>query len=222
MILYCFISHSSAVENDFYRISSMMSNFFCEYKIFYGGNKKILENEYVKHINCDDTYIGLPDKINKMCKYLSTINNIDYIVKLDRSIEITNTIDKAHMFDSGKVKSLASALIARKDYIGITRRFKDTDRDTIFHFKRTPIYSKWHNKPFDAPIIPYCNGGNGYILSKKCVDIISNDNSQENFPIEDYYVGYILYHHQDRILPTRANLHPFFYDNKKLDDKNYY
>lgn len=196
MILYCFISHNRAVEKDYGRISNMMQNLSCEYRIFYGG-PKFLENENIIHLDCDDTYIGLSDKTNKLCRYINSNIDTNYIIKLDRSIEILDPIDETSL---------------KHDYMGKTLKFINR----YFHFNKTPINSKWYNKAFDGPEIKYCDGGSGYILSKKSVTIIANDDSQKDFPYEDYYVGYILKKYD--ILPKCMHMENFFYDNRSHDD----
>lgn len=196
MILYSFISHSSVIDKDYTKITSMINSNDIQYRIFYGG-EKILENDRVIHLDCDDSYIGLSSKINSMCKYISSNLNVDFVVKVDRSIEINNLIDESHI---------------KYDYAGHVIRLVYRD----FHFGKTVKTSKWYNKVFDGPVINYCNGGFGYVLSKRSVDLIANDNTYDDYPYEDYYVGYVLRSHN--ILPHRLNMRYFFSDNKSYDD----
>jgi hypothetical protein len=84
-IKYCFISHNRVVQKDYYRIKTMMESLkYNDYYIIYGG-KRHIENNHVVHIDCDDAYSGLPEKLNKTMKHLALDNNIDYVFKTDRT-----------------------------------------------------------------------------------------------------------------------------------------
>lgn len=190
-IVYCFISHSKVINEDYDRISSMMQSLdYNNYLIFYGGNY-CKENEHIKYIYCDDSYIGLPNKINHMCKYINdNESEIDFIVKLDRTVKIRKIFDYRN-FPS--------------DYCGRLILF----RSGTYHFKRCEQHSKWYNKEFIGEPIFYCSGG-GYVLSKKAINIIAKDNLYHNHVYEDYYVGFTL--RQNGIVPKRISLKDFLYD----------
>lgn len=191
MIKYCFISHNSVIFNDYGRIKEMMIELNCDdYLIFYGGEKHI-ENDHVVHLDCDDSYCGLPNKINKMHKYLSLFQDIEHILKIDRTVKIHKLIDTKFLRDI--------------DYCGKICRFSIP----TYHFNKCEKTSKWYNKRFDGEAIVYCSGG-GYILSKKCINIIASDNNYENHIYEDYYVGATLKPHG--ILPKNFPIKDYFYD----------
>lgn len=194
-LYYCFVSHNSVVSQDYDRIKNMMYELGCnDYFIFYGGEKYI-ENDRIVHLECDDSYCGLPDKLNKMYKYLTLHHNIKYILKIDRTVQIHKLINTKSLHDI--------------NYCGKICRFSIS----TYHFNRCEKTSKWYNKEFNGEPILYCSGG-GYILSKQSINIIANDNNYNNHIYEDYYVGSTLKSHD--ILPTNFPIKEYFYDSNHM------
>lgn len=191
MILYLFISHNAVVVNDYHRISTMMQSLnYDHYLIVYGGEKHI-ENNYVVHINCDDSYAGLPSKTNKTMKYLSLNEKIDYVFKTDRTCIVKKIFDKTVIKDF--------------DYCGRRIRFQNPN----YHKYKCEKTSPWYNKSFNGSEIIYC-AGPGYILSKKAMKIIAKDENYTNHIYEDYYVGETLKKHN--ILGVDIPIKEYFYD----------
>lgn len=192
-LVYCFISHNSVVSQDYDRIKEMMYELgYDDYFIFYGGERHI-ENGRIVHLHCDDSYCGLPDKINKVYKYINLHTNISHIIKLDRTTFINNLIPTTD--------------IENIDYAGIIRKFSIPN----YHFKKCEPSSKWYKKEFNGDSILYCSGG-GYILSKKSINLMAEDNSFTNHVYEDYYVGYVL--KQYGILPQIFPIQKYIYDHE--------
>jgi hypothetical protein len=194
MILYCFISHGSVVINDYHRISSMMQTLnYDEYCIIYGGNNKNIQNKYVTHIECQDGYCDLPEKINKSIKYISNLNKYDYIFKCDRTGVFTKIFDESIFYNI--------------DYGGKIIKYQNP----TFHFQKCEKTSKWHDKPFNGEKIFYCSGG-GYIFSKKGANFVSMDDSYSEHVYEDYYIGSIM--KKSGILPKKIDIKDYFYDTE--------
>lgn len=190
-LYYCFISHNSVVLQDYDCIKDMMYKLGCNnYFIFYGG-KRQMESDRIIHLECDDSYCGLSDKINKMCKYLALNNNIKHILKIDRTVKIHKLINTESLHNI--------------NYCGKIIKFSIP----TYHFNRCEKTSKWYNKEFNGESILYCSGG-GYILSKRSVDIMAKDKNYENHVYEDYYVGSTL--KSNDILPTSFPIKEYFYD----------
>ena len=197
MIIYCFISHNSVVQKDYDRIKKMMEELnHMQYCVIYGGKRNI-ENDHVVHIDCDDTYAGLPDKINKTMKYFSSDKKIDYVFKTDRTCIVKK------IFDNESIQNI--------DYAGRILQF----RSSTYHYWKCEKTSNWYNKPFNGKNIKYCSGV-GYLLSKKSIGIISNDNLEyKNHIYEDYYVGQLL--GKKNILPKHINCKQYFFDPEHAD-----
>lgn len=192
MILYCFISHNSVVLEDYKRILRLMKKLdYDNYLIFYGG-KKLIEDEKLININCNDGYCGLPDKVNKIYKYVSTKRTeTSYIIKLDRMVDILQLV---------KIEELIGI-----DYCGKLARFSVPN----YHFRKCEKSSKWYDKEFNGEKILYCQGV-VYLLSKKAFNILANDESYEEHVYEDYYVGYTL--KSKEIFPKNFLIKKYFYD----------
>lgn len=191
---YIFISHNEKIQDDIIDISEMMALFsYRNFLIFYGGQDLKLKNRHTIFLNCYDRYCGLPEKINKAFKYCSKYIDFDFIVKVDRTI---------------KIKNLINPFVIPHDYCGHTITFKNTN----YYFDKCKDENCfWHNRSFNGDNIRYCSGGGGYILSKRCVDIIAVDDDlyKENI-YEDYYVGCILKKHN--VLPQKIKLKNYLYD----------
>lgn len=202
-ILYAFISYGEVVQQDYRIISSMMSNLkLNNFLIFYGKNDSrktddidtcfgipIHQNNRIVHLDCDDSYCGLPEKMHYVYKYLSD-KKFEYVVKLDRTVIIKKPLE-----------SLGSDTI----YAGHILTFQNTK----FHYGRCSKDSQWYKKPFYGKIIKYCMGGT-YILSNRCVQIMANDNFYDRHVYEDYYTGYTL--KKNSIFPQTFPLSTYFFD----------
>jgi hypothetical protein len=191
---YIFISHNKNITYDSYNISTMMNKF--EYKnflIFYGGKNLRIENENVVNIDCYDGYCGLPEKINKAFKHCKKHINSDFIVKVDRTMRILKLINPFFIPYS---------------YCGHIVTFKNTN----YHFEKCKDTNcVWYNKSFNGEKIKYCSGGGGYILDRKCIDIIAQDDLfYRNNVYEDYYIGDLLKKYN--ILPEKMKLKNYLYD----------
>jgi len=175
-IKYCFISHNSVIKKDYIKISKMMNRLnYQNYTIYYGGKQHTI-NKHVTNIDCDDSYCGLPSKINAICKNISNYcNDIDFIVKLDRSVII---------------KKLINSFNQLNDYSGYPIKFQNCN----WHFNRCNPDHKFYNKKFtpSSHVKYYCSGGFGYILSKKCIEYIAQDDTYNNHVYEDFYVADVL------------------------------
>lgn len=192
-LCYCFVSHNSVVSQDYDRIKKMMHELdYDNYFVFYSGDRHI-ENDHVVHINCDDTYCGLPEKINKICKYIKQHKKINFLAKLDRTMTIKKIIN---YYDLDGI-----------DYAGKPLKFGNGK----YHFNRCDRSSRWYNKEFCNERIFYCLGGTGYILSKKSINFIALDESYLDHIYEDYYVGHTLM--KNKIRPHNFDIKTYFYDS---------
>lgn len=193
-MFYCFISHSAKTLEHSQAINSLMSRLNCyDYGIFYGGDKLMDEDDHVIHIDCDDTYEGLPNKIHNVCKYICNNSQFDlfsHFCKIDGTTPIESLI---------KVQS-------DQDYYGHIINQNNTTGNRHFHFRKCSPNSAWKNKLYPGIFIPYCVGG-GYVLSKKSVSCIANQPDDPDHDIyEDLYVAQKLHN---------CNIHPLYYNIKQ-------
>lgn len=199
-ILYCFISHKSEIKSDYLIISNMMESLnYDHYILVCGGDTNTFDN-HILYLDCDDSYSGLPEKINKLYKYISKMQDVNYLTKLDRTVTLKRLVDPN--------------LVKNKDYCGQSIRFINHPKASSYHFNKCSADSSWRNKLFFGKEIHYCLGGS-YILSKKAIQIIANDNSYREHIYEDYYVGLTL--HNNNINPHNITLKEYFYDINHLN-----
>jgi hypothetical protein len=208
-VLYCFITHKSELASDCIAIREM-----CRYKsithyiIVYGYDSHTFfdcDNQ-VLHLNCDDTYEGLPDKIHKLFQFLTsdkTLSQYKFYAKLDRRIDLRKPID---------------IFLLTGDYGGRIVRVKtNCDGNRTWHIGKCSKNSGWSNKKYEGLFVPWCDGGDGYVLSNYAANIISNNppNLEEEI-YEDQYVAQKLLTHD--INPYKIpKLATFFYDKDKID-----
>lgn len=195
-ILYCFISHGSEIQSDKSIIKNMMRFLnYDNYIIVCGGEPTAKLEKNILYLDCDDSYAGLPEKINKLHKYIDEMLNIDYLAKLDRTITVKKLVDQN--------------TIENKDYCGAVIQFINHPKTSSYHFNKCSKSSNWYEKPFIGKEIKYCIGGS-YILSKKAIKIIAKDNSYSNHIYEDYYTASVLFDYG--ILPESINIKNYFDD----------
>lgn len=175
--LYCFVSHQSAVIKDSERLKIMCNAANIKDYLLVCGNSyadKIDNN--ILYLDCDDTYEGLPEKINRMFDYVSkNYTHYDYFGKLDRLTYIKEPLPKQLM--SG-------------DYCGSWVKVKDGfDGDRKWHFGKCSKGSVWNKKLYPGKFIPWCRGW-AYFLSPKAAQIVGQNPPRSDYHIyEDLYVS---------------------------------
>lgn len=171
-ILYCFISHQSAIKNDTIIINDMCKKLDIKNYLIACGNsrdKKSIDNNL--YLDCDDTYEGLSDKIYNVFSFVvKNYPDFDYYGKLDRLT---------------KIRKPLSALQLVGDYCGTVFRATNTLRggNRKYHFGKCSSNSKWNNTPYSGQYSDWCLGGKGYFLSRKAALCIS-----EHCPIKDFHI----------------------------------
>lgn len=167
--------------------------------IFYGNtniNEKYIYKDRILILNCKDTYDALPIKIYLMIKTILQIpefKNITHILKVDdHDTKITEDINSKII--NNKITDYCGQNL-HNAYIGNRK----------WHFNKIPKNSIWYNKEYNGDFVPWIDGGCGYILSKKSMQVISNENINEinNHIYEDVMIGLIL--HKNNIFPNKIN-----------------
>ena len=68
---------------------------------------------------------------------------------------------------------------------------------------------KYNNIPYDGNYVPWCLGGWGYILSRKSIGLLKDDNNYKDEIYEDLYVAKVL--RRKKIFPILfRNIKNFF------------
>lgn len=199
LMLYCFISHNAKIVDHSIKIYNIMSKlYYNDYIIVYGGEKKLTPHPgKIIHLDCDDSYEGLPDKIHKMSKFL--INNSKY--------NIYSHFCKSDA--TGPIQQLVP-LIKNYDYYGVLTGEEHFSRK--YHLNKCSNQSKWNKQEYQGEFVPYCLGG-CYVLSRKSLEIISNSpNDKDKDIYEDLYVGQKLNKYQ--IYPKPFNIKQYLLNNE--------
>lgn len=173
--LYCFICHQETDIKQIQRIKNMMYKLNLHYIICIGGHEKNLydeKNNFI-YLNCDDKYCGLPDKIIKLFNFItnnSAFNSFTHFVKLDEDMLVHKNVDKI------------------TDYMGYVHK-NEGPGSRYYHIGRCGNEYSWNNTPYKGIFVPWCNGGLGYILSRKSAKIISKIKDIDDEYYEDLMVA---------------------------------
>lgn len=193
MIFYCYISHNAEIQKHINLVTSNMKRLnYNHYKIFYGGENLNLTDNCALHVNCDDSYCGLPNKVHTIYNYLYSnglLEQFSHICKIDCTTELKLLIPTLEFDYYGLISSVQDPPEYRKRY----------------HFGRCKDH-EWNKKLYVGKWVPYCPGGYTYILSKKSVEIIAKNPDVDDV-YEDLYVGKVL--NDNNIYPTYFNTRPY-------------
>lgn len=172
MTLYVFITHQKNLQNCYDRISSMMVN---DFVVVQGGfiQDSFDDEKKILNLNCNDSYIGLPEKVMKTFHYLINDNRFkDYthFCKLDDDMKVIKRFENL-----------------TDDYIGAVH-YGDGSRQ--WHMGRCGNF--WDKVPYLGNFEPWCMGGFGYIISRFALEkALPNFNYLDHI-YEDVYIGLLM------------------------------
>jgi hypothetical protein len=176
--------------------------------VFYGNEDQCEEfilKDHILSLKCGDTYECLPEKIVCMVHAIRSINqfkDVKHIFKID---------DHDTKFDNSLIEKL-NCLFSQSlslDYAGqLIHSGIGTCR--TWHINKCTPTSIWNNKPYDGPYVSWTDGGHGYILSRRSMDIICEKYGPSNIKdirethiYEDVMISLIL--HEKHIFPTQID-----------------
>jgi len=172
MVLYIFITHQKNINICYDRIVNMMKNDFIVVqggfiKDEYDEDKKILK------LNCNDSYIGLPEKVMKTFHYLISddrFSKYTHFCKLDDDMIVTKRFENL-----------------TDDYLGNVS-YQEGSRN--WHIGRCGNF--WDKVPYLGKFVPWCMGGFGYIVSKQALQKVLPNFNYSDHIYEDLYMAIIL------------------------------
>jgi hypothetical protein len=184
-LLYVFITHQKNLENCYSRISTMMNNF--DFIIIQGG---FIKDEYdeeknVLNLNCNDGYVGLPEKIMKTFHFLISDERFEeysHFVKLDDDMSV---LKKFTEIDG--------------DYLGNVHYL---DGNRKWHVGRTGTF--WDKIRYLGDFKPWCLGGFGYIISRNALEKVVPNFDYLDHIYEDVYIGILM--NKISIIPKNINI----------------
>jgi len=189
MTLYIFISHQKNLHNCYQRIKNMMGDNFI---VVCGGN---IIDEYDKDLrllklNCDDSYIGLPEKVIKTYHFLlsnSEFSKYTHFIKLDDDMVVNKFNDNFNY-----------------DYFGLVMNGQGNRR---WHMNKT-TNTFWDYIPYLGEFKPFCLGGYGYGVSKFFLKKVLPAHGYTSHIYEDVYIGILA--SEANILPTHINVQTYW------------
>lgn len=178
MVLYIFITHLKNIDTCYSRISKMIKE---DFLIVHGGNiKDIYESDKnILKLNCNDTYIGLTEKIIKTFHFILSdkyFNKYTHFIKLDDDI---NIIKK---FNYEDIKNL--------HYFGKVMRCLDNMYDRTWHMGKTNTY--WDKIQYQGDYTPFCSGGFGYGVSRSSLEKVLPNYDYITNIYEDVNIGLLM------------------------------
>lgn len=183
MTLYVFITHKKNFNNCYDRIKNMMQN---DFVVVQGGSIKDSYDEetMVINLNCNDSYIGLPEKIMKTFHFLVSderFTKYTHFCKLDDDMKIIERFDNL-----------------QEDYLGNVH-YGDGNRQ--WHIGRAGNF--WDRIPYIGEFKPWCMGGYGYVVSRVALEKITPNFNYLDHIYEDVYIGLLM--NSVGIKPTNIN-----------------
>ena len=183
--LYVFLTHQKNLANCYDRIHKMMQGH--DFVIAQGGfiNDFYDEDRKIINLNCNDGYVGLPEKVMKTFHYLMSdeiFSEYTHFVKLDDDMIVTK-----------KFSELSG------DYIGNVHY---TDGNRQWHIGRTGTF--WDKVPYLGEFKPWCMGGFGYIVSRSALLKIVPNHEYLNHIYEDVYIGNLM--NKIGVIPKNFNI----------------
>lgn len=187
MTLYVFITHQKNLSNCYDRISNMMKD---DFVVVQGGFIKDSYDEEKKiiNLNCNDSYIGLPEKVMKTFHYLLSddrFKDYTHFCKLDDDMNVIKRFDTL-----------------KDDYIGNVH-YNEGSRQ--WHMGRCGNF--WDKVPYLGEFTPWCMGGFGYVVSRSALEKITPNYNYIDHIYEDLYLGLML--KKVAIKPTMYNMKDF-------------
>lgn len=184
MTLYVFITHQKNIKNCYDRISSMMIN---DFVIVQGG---FLKDEYdedkkIINLNCNDSYVGLPEKVMKTFHFLITddrFKDYTHFCKLDDDMTVIKRFENL-----------------KDHYIGNVHY---TEGSRQWHMGRCGNF--WDQVPYLGEFKPWCMGGFGYVVSRKALSYIVPNFNYLDHVYEDLYIGILM--NKIGISPTQIKI----------------
>jgi len=172
MTLYVFITHQNNINNCYERIKQMMVN---DFVVVQGGFVKDTYDEEKKiiNLNCNDSYIGLPEKVMKTFHFLVSderFSQYTHFCKLDDDMKVIKRFDKI-----------------TDDYIGFVHH---GDGNRQWHMGRCGNF--WDRVPYIGDFKPWCMGGFGYIVSRGSLKKFTPNFNYLDHIYEDVYIGLLM------------------------------
>lgn len=188
MTLYVFITHQANLGNCRPRIHEMMrrASGDADYVVVTGGAVKDIYDEEQRtiHLNCNDRYVGLPEKVMK---------TFHFLVSDERFQSYTQF---AKLDDDMIVERRFEDFIG--DYVGNVHH---VDGNRGWHIGRCGNF--WDKIPYIGEFKPWCMGGYGYLVSRDALVKITPDHDYLDHIYEDVYIG---------LLMNRAGVKPVHVD----------
>lgn len=160
--------------------------------------KKFVLKDRILYLQCEDTYDHLPTKVIMMIYailHIHKFSHITHIFKLD---------DHDTQFNNKITKTIKNTININGNYYG--QRIIRGSGSRRWHYGKCPKTSLWYNKPYMGKFVPWCDGGNGYILSRKSMQIILNcipdiKSVYKEHIYEDLMISILL--HKNKIYPKK-------------------
>lgn len=161
-----------------------------DFIVVHGGsiNDVYDEKTRVLGLNCNDGYVGLPEKVMKAFHFIISnekFNLYTHIAKLDDDMKIIKKID----IDG--------------DYLGNVH-YGDGNRQ--WHIGRCGNF--WDKIPYIGEFKPWCMGGFGYVVSRKSLEKICPNFDYLGHIYEDVYIGLLM--NSIGVIPEKINTKDYF------------
>jgi hypothetical protein len=176
-ILKIFITYLGELEGVSNIVSNMLDKDYVLICGAYNDDYSFDKDKNILYVPCDDGYCGLSEKVIKAFGYIfknEMFKEYTHFYKLDSDMYFVKDID----------------FQLNGDYYGIIQKKDILNRK--FHFGKC-IGNRLNYVEYKGEVSDFCDGGAGYILSRKSLKCISQLPNELYFePLEDVMIGSIL------------------------------
>lgn len=193
-ILYIFFTHELNFNNVNTRIKNMMKNLNNNDYIIVKGienNSYYDKDNKLLNIKCNDKYEGLPEKVFKTYQYIinnNEFNKYNFFFKLDDDMIVHKLISEND--------------IKNYNYCGKVHISYNGNRR--WHIGKCSPNSIFNTTEYTGKYIPWCLGGNGYIISRYAIYLIQHNTNYKEHIYEDLYIALLL--NDYNIKPIHINI----------------
>lgn len=176
-LLYAFVTHQKNLASTQTRVAAMMAELQCDdYVIVCGGaTTKFDPHHKLLFLDCNDHYEGLPEKVFKLLQafvHRPAFANYTHLCKLDDDMLVQQLFD-ADFFSTTQ-------------YGGVVFRGRGNNG---WHLGRCSPDSPWNTTRYAGSFVPWCMGGNGYIVSRDAASKICDREDYKTHIYEDLAVA---------------------------------
>jgi hypothetical protein len=156
--------------------------------ILCGGAEETHLDGSILYLKCNDAYDGLPEKMMAAFEFIHSTAAFDSFTHVLKADDHDTEFTANQIID---IQEKYTSVFLNHDYVG--QQMWPRCGAPTWHFNKVPITSKWHNKAYTGPSVPFLAGGQTYVLSRKALDLlVKHKEVHHDHIMEDVMISLIL------------------------------